>query len=519
MPGGRIKDGLLPARYLATENYRDFLETRVCRIVMVGAYRQSWPTGPWHFRGFKLSKVRGRADGIVEWSRRDPWRERMGEMVEKHLRKACDLNDIDIYELPDVIGDAAMVAFDCAFEDCCTSTWEDGANLCNDYLKRRGWKETAMNRAYIEALRDSVVSLYEVSDVQPGASFLARDLVRGGEPVRVSERTATKTLVAWDIIATRIVTVRGEVQMTGAVLPINRNLAEDMLGVLHRTKARAPGVAAETFGSAYPALRDRLTAELADDASFLRVGAAMITTLWLNDIIRRRLAPPPQLANTDGEPIVFITMHYQLTPNATAADIVKAVAAVPDLRADRDGTHWTWFAPAKPASKGRKHKGDEATDVGRMIHGEVVLYDGKLEVRVNSEARAARFLALLMPVLDGLVREPLTERMTPEKAMAEARPARESAPWSIEGVDPGDLRKAIHELVDRQYRETLDTPIPLLNGNSPRQSVRSAKGRIAVANWLKGLEQTTARMPADDPMRDYDFGWMWDKLGITDLRF
>ena len=37
------------------------------------------------------------------------------------------------------------------------------------------------------------MSLYEVSDVRPGESFLARDLVRGGDPIRVTERTATKT--------------------------------------------------------------------------------------------------------------------------------------------------------------------------------------------------------------------------------------------------------------------------------------------------------------------------------------
>jgi len=442
----------------------------------------------------------------------------MVEMVEKHLRKACNLNDIDIHDLDDVIGDAGMVAVNCAFEDCCTAIWEDGSNLCTDYLKRRGWKETAVNRAYIEALRDSVMSLHEVSDVRPGESFLARDLVRGGDPVRVVERTATKTLVAWDIVATRIVTVRGLVQMTGAVLPIGRDLAEDMLGLLRRTKARASGMAAETFGTANPAWHTRLEAELADDEQVLRVGAATITTLWLNDAIRRRRAPPPQLANTDGEPMAFITLHYRLAPNATAADIAEAVAAVPDLRADEEGAHWTWFAPAKPASKARKRKDGDDPDVGRTIHGDVALKDGKLEVRVNSEARAARIRSLLSPALAGLVREPLIERMTVEQAMAEASQTKEPAPRGIEGAGTADLRKAVHEVLDRHYRETLDSPVPMLGDKSPRQAVRSAKGRLAVANWLKGFEQNTARLPADDPMRDYDFGWMWDKLGISDLR-
>lgn len=465
-----------------------------------------------------MSKPRGGAEGVVEWARRDPWRERMGEMVEKHLGRACDLNDIDIHDLPEVIGDAAMAALDCAFEDCCTVTWEDGSNLCTDYLKRRGWKETAMNRAYIEALRDSVMTLHEVSDVRPGESFLARDLVRGGDPVRVSERTATKTLVAWDIIATRIVTVRGVVQMTGAVLPIDRELAEDMLGLLRRTKARAPGMAAEILGTADPALRARLEAELADDEQVLRVGAATITTLWLNDAIRCCLAPPPQLANTDGEPITFLTLHYRLAPRATAARIATGLSSIPDLRADEEGAHWTWFAPERPVAKGARRKRDDDPDVGRTIHGDVALRDGKLEVRVNSEARAARIGALLTSALAGLVREPLIERMTPEQAMAKSPQAGESAPRGFDGVDPADLRKAIHEVMDRQYRQTLETPVPMLDGKSPMQAVRSARGRIAVASWLKGFEQNTARLPEDDPMRGYDFGWMWEKLGISDLR-
>lgn len=448
-------------------------------------------------------------------------------MVEKHLRKACDLNDIDIYDLDEIVGDAAMAAMNCAFEDCCTVTWEDGSNLCVDYLKRRGWKEAVMNRAYIEALRCSVMSLYEVSDVLPGESFLARDLVRGGDPIRVTERTATKTLVVWDMIATRIVTVRGVVQMTGAVLPINRDLAEDILGVLRRAMSRARRVASETIDDADSVLRAQLeaglAAELTDDGQVLFAGAATITTLWLNDAIRHCLAPPPQLANTDGEPIEFITLHYKLAPKAAATGIVTALATVPDLRSDEDGQRWTWFVPVKPIAKGRKGKGRKGKegddpDVGRTICGDVALREGKLEVRVNSEARATRIRALLSPALAGLVREPLIERMTLKQAMAEAPQARKAAPQDIDGIAPADLRKAVYEVMDRHYRKTLDEPVPMLGNKSPRQAVRSAKGRISVANWLKGFEQNTARLPESDPMHSYDFGWMWAQLGIADLR-
>jgi hypothetical protein len=54
----------------------------VFAVVMAGKCRISSPAGSWKFGGCALSKVRGSADGVVEWLRRDPWRERMIEMVE-----------------------------------------------------------------------------------------------------------------------------------------------------------------------------------------------------------------------------------------------------------------------------------------------------------------------------------------------------------------------------------------------------------------------------------------------------
>lgn len=462
--------------------------------------------------------IRGNARGVADWASRDPWRERMGLLMEKHLRKACDLNDLAIEELAEVVGPLAMTALDCVFEDLCATVWEDGGNLAGDYLKRRGWKETAINRAYIEALRGSAPSLYEVSDVCPGESFLARDLVRGGEPTRVIERTATKTLVAWDVIAARIVTVRGKVQLTSVVLDIGRELAGEILGILNRTKARAPAMAGAVFGAMDPALRARLEAELVREDELLRIAAPTITTLWLNDAIRRCLALLPELANTDGDPLEFMTLHYRTAP-AGAAGIATALAGVPDLCAEADGAHWTLFAPEAPSSKSGRRKRAVDSNAGRTVHASLSLQSGVLKVLVNSEARAAHVRLLLDPALAGLVREPLIERITPEQAMAEAGEAGAQAPDEApEDVDPAELRAVVREVLDRHYRKTLGEPVPMLGGKSPRQAARSAQGRQAVANWLKGLEQSSAHRMVDDPMRDYDFSWMWTELNIADLR-
>ncbi len=128
-------------------------------------------------------------DGLMKWTRREEWRDALSEIVERHLGTACSGADITIEELPDLIGDdGLMMLWGCAFEDMVSRTLDDGRNIADDYLKRRGWKEPALARAYITALRSSVPSLYEVSGIIAGESFLARDMIRGGEPIRIFER-------------------------------------------------------------------------------------------------------------------------------------------------------------------------------------------------------------------------------------------------------------------------------------------------------------------------------------------
>jgi hypothetical protein len=39
-----------------------------------------------------------------------------------------------------------------------------------------------------------------------------------------------------------------------------------------------------------------------------------------------------------------------------------------------------------------------------------------------------------------------------------------------------------------------------------------------VVNWLKTLENHSSKRPAGDPIGEYDFGWMWQELGVTELR-
>ena len=167
--------------------------------------------------------------GLIKWSQREGWRDNFEAALQRHVGPACHSAGIGLDELAGIIGDHWMsTLWGCAFDDL-VSAGRAERNVADDYLKRRGWKESAGTRAYIEALRRSSMSLYEVSDVVGGVSFLARDLVRGGDPVRVFERSATRSLSQWDRIAARVVTVLGKTQITGSVLPFSHQLAEEAL--------------------------------------------------------------------------------------------------------------------------------------------------------------------------------------------------------------------------------------------------------------------------------------------------
>jgi hypothetical protein len=117
------------------------------------------------------------------------------DLLDRHVAHACREAAVAVEDLRSLVGDQEFaMLWGSAFEDFLSRDLDDGRNIVDNYLKRRGWKGSPSNRAYMAALRSSVMSLYEVSDIVPGESFLARDLVRGGDAVRISERSATKSL-------------------------------------------------------------------------------------------------------------------------------------------------------------------------------------------------------------------------------------------------------------------------------------------------------------------------------------
>ena len=432
-------------------------------------------------------------DGIMKYSRRDEWAQDHEKVAADHFSDALEEFDLDFAGLADLVGEhwsGSLIG--CVLEDFISRTFDPGGrNLADMYLKRRGWREDTGSKSYIKALRNSTVSLYELSDIVPGASFAARDLLRGGEPVVVIERLATRTLKQWDKISARIVPAREGFVMSGASLPFSAAAAANLIKAMRKFAGKGRAMAKLPLGE-----------------QSLRPGASLFTTAWLFDILPKAMGHNrPVFANTDGDRMLFHKIRFPLAAGTAPAAVAAKLDAVAAL--DRvDAGAWKWCGPPPPGDDIREGEGG-------VVLGNLALTGRHLELSVNSEPRARRGTSMLQQVLGKLVRSPLTSIQTVDQMRAEpqATPARK------QDVPREDETRVIHDLMQRHYRANLDLPIPALGNKSPRDAVKTEKGRQNVSGWLKDIENRTAGSTGvTDPMNSFDFGWMWQELGIGHLR-
>jgi hypothetical protein len=458
---------------------------------------------------------------LMKWVGREEWRDAFADLLERHVAQACHGADVELKDLPSLVGDQefAMV-WGCAFEDFLSRDLDGGRNIVDDYLKRRGWKESPSDRAYMAALRSSVISLYEISGIVPGESFLARDLVRGGEAVRVSERSATKSLRQWDRIAARVIDVRGKRVMSGGVLSFDHRLSEEMLARLSRAQKTARKESIKLMKSVGHTVDKAKFKELINADTVLRASAFLFTNVWLRELLDQVMHPSlPHFSNTDGEPLEFQKVHYPLLPGTTPEAVRMALAAIPAISEENDH-FWNWLdgKPRKGRTPNKAAKGlslISTMEDGRTILGNLELEEKRLTLSANSRARAERGRVFLDRALAGLVRAPLVETQTVEQMMTSRG---KSQPKASSGLPPADERAFIHKTLDHHYGKMLGEPIPALGNTSPMKAVKTAEGREKVIAWLKTIENHSAKMPDDDPMASYDFNWLWEKLGLADHR-
>ena len=222
-------------------------------------------------------------EGVLKWMLREPWLGHFHEAINDHFHAYFDKHDTDNFDqLDEMIGRHWVTQLHLiAINDILSRETEDG-NVTDIYLKKRGWKERAVPKAYLRGIRNSVMSLYEARDVRPGESFMARDLFLDREPFRVEERDATKKMVPGQHMAMRIINFRGHWIMANGMLPFEPNLSKVAIKQVHWLA-----------GQAEAGLRKMSSSERSNDPApeafrdmaltmTLKVYSHLICDIWLN---------------------------------------------------------------------------------------------------------------------------------------------------------------------------------------------------------------------------------------------
>ena len=319
--------------------------------------------------------------GLIKFIGRDDWKSCFEGVMGEHFGPAMREFDLEYEAIGAALGGSwDMSLWGVAFEDFLGRQLEpDGRNFVDEYLRRRGWNESAPTKAYMRGLRNSIMSLYEASAIVPGQSFLARDLLRGGAPVLISERTATRTLKEWDRIAARIVAQGQKRILAGGVLAFTFEGSDRLMANLQEAAVQSP-----SSGRSAPSVKKPL---IADDT--LREMAPLFTSTWLSDVLPKALGlSRPTLHNSDGDEVVFHEVRFPFAPEATLKEIVNRLATTSSLHRENEA-FWNWLD--EPAYARQPKPSDDAENVlgwnvtmedGRTVLGNIEIKERFLIVNV-----------------------------------------------------------------------------------------------------------------------------------------
>lgn len=273
-------------------------------------------------------------------------------------------------------------------------------------------------------------SVHEIESVSPGVGLTVRD-VRTGDRAEVRERTASKTLLAGDLICARVVPAGDTIQIFGGVVPV-----------------------------ALPE-RDRLIALLDSEPD-----PEQLATFF-----SARFAPP-KLQNTEGEPMVLCEATLR-------TEDPDSLAQVLDVTYDRlEEEEGVWI----------EHVTTHGMD---RIRTTLRLDGGELHLEANSEARMERILAKVHELQPELTL--ITETRRPASDLMEAMSrAPLSGSGSAADLDDPAVKAALEEFIRAQEVTWLDEPIPALGGVTPREAAADPTRRPDLLRLLDGYDAATS---------------------------
>lgn len=351
------------------------------------------------------------------------------------------------------------------------------------YLKKSGDRLDPLVRRYLVACHEAPFSFHDVLACEPGKGFVLRDIV-SGEERGVIEHGGSKHAEAGDILFAQVVVLDGLAQLEGCA------------PLLIPPANKAPILA---LRKKIISLKQPITSTLLKEYDLEMFGV-------YHTLIEPLLNPrAPELRNTDGDPLLFHRLIYDVDSPQTAFDALKALALdATDAELLAGAEHDAHGGLRKIEFSWLKRGNKQHKDWNNTILGNISIDGGTLTVEVNSEKRANKFKTQAKNLLGPNARYRTAVIESPEAMLARGTPGKtEQQRAEQEALESNpDVQAALAEHLEAHYNNWLDTKIPMLGNKTPRQAVKTPDGRELVEALLTQLERgmRERKMPGNEAL-------------------
>ena len=352
------------------------------------------------------------------------------------------------------------------------------------YAAHKGKKLDTLQHRLIDAACSQPYSFYEVVRCRPGEGYRLRDIFQGIE-IDVLERQGSETAKPGNILLGRVVQVDHVAMLMGCgSILIPPRFKPSIISLRQMIK--------EDYNP--------ITSDALFDYDF------EIRELYFD--IYDSLLLPPQLHNTDGDPLLFHTLHYSIDDPERAFEALcgLSVTETPEsLRQtatlDENGCVIKAEIPWTRAG----HKANKS--LSNTVLGRMLIDNRKLSVEVNSEARAKRIKKEIKKRLGPGAAYQTTKIRSQEDMMTDIDDptgnGMETGLSQDELMEIPEVREQMENFMVFHWRDWVDQKIPALGGKTPRKAVKTKDGRESVEALLKDAEQS---MTADKVMGVFGTG-------------
>ncbi|MBN1847772.1 MAG: DUF2384 domain-containing protein [Deltaproteobacteria bacterium] len=202
---------------------------------------------------------------------------------------------------------------------------------------------------------------------------------------------------------------------------------------------------------------------------------------------------PPQIQNTDGDPLEFHRLIYEISSSAEEA-LEKLSGLCVTMTPEEIRQE------AKQDASGRILKVEFSWDrLGQTMNqelpntvlGHIAIKGRRLTAEVNSKQRADVFRREMDQRLGDLAHFKVDEIQDTTSAMKrmEKKIAGNERPDDSELMRDPEIREQMSEFLAQHWENWINEKIPALGGKTPKQAVKSADGREAVEVLLKEAER------------------------------